>query len=1241
MAEVSVIWLLFLGVFLVVVSSGVLAASQWQNFPPTGQYSILLIYTLAFFVAGCWTGQQPKLRLTAQMLQITTLLIVPVNFWMMDGLGLWQSGLGLVVAPIAALTLTAITLFLLRPSSGVQSELLPTPLSRLTALNSIGLSWLHWGWNLESIPLIATYGGTIGTAVLLSWQDAGRRSPAGRNSQLINTPPPPLPLSPPRLTVATLVIALSTLLLISRALLVAAVPLSQLGLALGICGWTWCWLVRPTGLESAHRQSVWTALGGMLLVLGWVVTLAADPPWQAIGVSLLVLWLLVDRLRLTRQSGIVLATFLVGLQTYGLLWRLLPSEVQQSLIEMAAQIVGSPALPQGLLGLAGFPYLWLTLAAANWLRRGERERGEERERGRGGEGETTATEIGTQFPVRPALSEQTEMIAFILGISLTVISLNNPGVRSLNLLLATGTLGWLVSQRSTTSPALIYLTHSVAGMTIISGIDWRGTGLSPIQWAGIFLGMMAIEWGLSLGTSAIHWQRSAWYIGLVLAGCSYALLLPIAKSESTLIWLIAPSLLTGLSRSRQFSQPQLAAWLSVGALCAQLLLLSTLHSWIIAFAVATLLMLLNTQTLCQLIPAALTIGFGLGLELTLIWRWWAEQMLGDTILLVLSAMLWQLWFLRDRLSHPHGILNSPRLDQHPSHPTSLLPTSLHQLYAAAANGWGIAFCVFTLLLLTGLSAVAFTLGSLKSIQLFGGILVIGALGYRVWQQPTNLGFWGLAWAVEAGVAMLVAQSGSKVEALGIVNIGLGWVCQWGGEVWTRRSPSPYRSSWHAIPLVYAAFGLWVTHDVFNAYTGLYTLVAALVGIGIGRRHVRFQPLTLLAVLLISLAAYELLIYQLLQARGGSPGDGFTLLAGLSILMTWTHRLTGRWLLSYLRLTYSELQWIPHLHWLLGSGLALLAVLNNLSAIGTGVLLLTALALSVYALAMGNRKFGYPGSGIQYDAWTYAGIAELLATIGYGLYEMIPDTTFLLAGAGAMAAVVALGLYLPPWQTWGWSGRPWRHAAVLLPAIVILLTASSIALQSLLIAAAFYAWVAKAMRQIRWSYLSLLLFDWALLRFVQQQSWLNLLWGSGVLGGSLLYVAQLDPGLHSASARAQRHWLRSLATSLVCVTALYQAEVEIGGMAIGVGLLTLIFSLGLIFIGLMLRVRAFLYVGTAAFVWRILRWLWLFINTYSLLLWAIGIVLGMIFIWLAATFEARRSQVHAVVQYWSSQLEHWE
>ena len=82
-------------------------------------------------------------------------------------------------------------------------------------------------------------------------------------------------------------------------------------------------------------------------------------------------------------------------------------------------------------------------------------------------------------------------------------------------------------------------------------------------------------------------------------------------------------------------------------------------------------------------------------------------------------------------------------------------------------------------------------------------------------------------------------------------------------------------------------------------------------------------------------------------------------------------------------------------------------------------------------------------------------------------------------------------------------------------------------------------------------------------------------------------------------------------------------------------------MGLIGLGLALRTRAFLYVGTATFIIRILRLLWLFVDSYSLLLWAIGIVIGLMFIWIAATFEARRSQVSALVNYWLSEFERWE
>lgn len=155
MAELSVVWLLFLGVFMVVVSSGVLAATQWQNFSSVGQYSILFGYTLAFWIASLWTRQQQNLRLTSRMLQIATLLIIPVNFWAIDGFKLWDSGLGLVLGAIAAFSLCAIAFMLLQSAP------------RLLLFNTLALAGLQSGWALTGLPLIATYIGTIGTAFVL------------------------------------------------------------------------------------------------------------------------------------------------------------------------------------------------------------------------------------------------------------------------------------------------------------------------------------------------------------------------------------------------------------------------------------------------------------------------------------------------------------------------------------------------------------------------------------------------------------------------------------------------------------------------------------------------------------------------------------------------------------------------------------------------------------------------------------------------------------------------------------------------------------------------------------------------------------------------------------------------------------------------------------------------------------------------------------------------------------------
>jgi hypothetical protein len=151
-----------------------------------------------------------------------------------------------------------------------------------------------------------------------------------------------------------------------------------------------------------------------------------------------------------------------------------------------------------------------------------------------------------------------------------------------------------------------------------------------------------------------------------------------------------------------------------------------------------------------------------------------------------------------------------------------------------------------------------------------------------------------------------------------------------------------------------------------------------------------------------------------------------------------------------------------------------------------------------------------------------------------------------------------------------------------------------------------------------------------------------LWFVLVLSASLLYVAQIDPGLQQQRDRDKRHWLRSLATALVCLTGFYQSEAGITGVApVLAGLLALVLDFGFILAGLLLRVRAFLFIGTVTFVLQVLWQLWRFVSDYSLTLWIFGILLGLLLIWVAATFEARRAQVNTFVQRWASQLELWE
>ena len=415
-AEFSVRWLLFLGMFTVVVSSGALAASQWERFTAVLQYGVLFAYTLGFFGLSFWTGKQANLRLTSGALHIVTMLLIPINFWAMDSFGLWQNPISLVLVGIAAIILTGITALLCKQSIFTAN----IPVSKLSLINILGLSYLHWGWKFSAYPLIAVYLAVIGTTIITVFHRRIRREGGERvegeeggeggegeegeekrnSSQLSwgkNVP------------AATIVYA--SMLVLLRAIFAVGVEIENLGLAIGIYGWLIAWLAQKEDKETrrqgdkenfstpsspstprhvlqvgepAQRSGSSSpsspsppsphpplqTISGILLFLGWYATVVSNP-WQAIAISGLGLWFFNSRLHLYSLKRDLTAFFAVGLQSMWLTWRLLPTPFQSSIITTATQFTNSQNHPWALLSVGLFPYIIFMVAFTNYLRRRE------------------------------------------------------------------------------------------------------------------------------------------------------------------------------------------------------------------------------------------------------------------------------------------------------------------------------------------------------------------------------------------------------------------------------------------------------------------------------------------------------------------------------------------------------------------------------------------------------------------------------------------------------------------------------------------------------------------------------------------------------------------------------------------------------------------------------------------------------------------------------------------------------
>ncbi|MBD2168609.1 DUF2157 domain-containing protein [Calothrix membranacea FACHB-236] len=1237
--ELSVRWLLFLGVFLVVVSSGVLAASQWERFPASGQYGVLFAYTLSFWGFSFWAAKQNNLRLTAQTLLLVTLLLVPVNFWAMDSFKLWHNPLDWIVVAIAAPTLTAITVLI------CNNRLFFTNLrtDKLLLANIIGLSFLHWGWKIPGFPLIAVYAAMVGTTIITVYYNLHRQPQSSESAPDDNSSRISFGINLP-----AAVIVYALLMLLMRAIFIVQVDVTKLGLAIGICGWLMTWLAmreagsrgqgaggqgdketRGQGDKETRRQGdketrgqgeisnspipnpqphlIWQQLGSVLLFLGWLVAVI-NYPWQAIAVSGLGLQFVGSRLQRYSLQGDLAAVFVIGLQTIWLSWRLLPAGVQQSAIAFATQLTNSQNEPWALLSVVYFPYLLFMVALTEgFYRRQKRE-----------------------------LAQFGDALTLILGTGLTTLTLFNPVLRSLNLLFSTMTLAFVTKQRLQREPEirafspLIYMTHVMGVFTLCSIIDWLLPTLGREVWATILLVVMVAEWGFSLGEGL--WRQSAWHIGLALAFASYVLFW--ANAESSwygaaqsyhhwgVIWLVTPLTLTGIASRTTGTRRRISSGLSIlGLGIAQLLTLQLPGTRLVGLAVAAVLMLANTRYLQYEISAGINIGFGLSFIGVLLWE-------GIPGLPHLSLAGWffvgaiailSLWLGRTVLLRQ----NQP----------------LATMYANAGDKWAIALSSVELFLLTVHSLSVYQRINTPGVFYLAAITItLVAITYRSWREPTNWGFYGIGWCVELLIAELLGFWGRSTVNMAIANIALGLITQLLGEWWRRRYQGEnLKVSLHILPLMYAALSVLLRLDTFEDWTGLCSLGVALIVIGVGRRSENFKPLLYLGIIGVSISAYELLFYQMSQAKGGGYGDGLIAMAMLGTSIMYAYHILSPWLGDYLHLTRPQIKSIAHLHWAWSSCLLIAAigapiVVNRLVGLGTGIVLIQYAIFEGRQISPTRRILGDITIA---EMWVYLGLLEVAALRIYWRETAIGQ---LLAGPlvpwkGAIACVIAYFLYILPWENWGWSKRPWQRAAYIIPLVILAETYLNVYPITLVITAGFYVFLAIVGNNIRFTYISIVLIDWALFRWFSDLHLNDTLWYVTVIGLSILYIAHIDPLFRRTEYKDARHSLRMLGSGLICGWAIIFNQ--------DTALIPGIFSLITIFAGLGLRIRAFLYVGTAGFLITSIYQLVIFSLRYPFLKWVVGLLVGIVLISIAANFETRRAQISSLLRNTNDEFHDWE
>ncbi|MGL5193475.1 MAG: hypothetical protein ACRC8Y_07705, partial [Chroococcales cyanobacterium] len=858
------------------------------------------------------------------------------------------------------------------------------------------------------------------------------------------------------------------------------------------------------------------------------------------------------------------------------------------------------------------------------------------------------------------------------GVILTLLSIPASSLRSLNLLASTLTLAVVTDRRliwQTRRPIptpvlrpgefgpfdfLVYLSHVSGLLALLSFIHWGFPQLPLFVWGLILLVLALAEWAasltlefkpaLALNLRISAWIDSCWPVGLGLASLSYLFWWDnydrfsyLETAPWGLLWLATPLALTGIAHFSP-DRRRVATGLSITTLIlAQFLVFLTPATWLVGLGTATVLMVVNTRLWQRTPVAAIAIGFGLGF----VFQFLNMGVFG------LPSVVGEGWFVVYAIALAVLCVSYAVTIQRSS--------SLAQLYAKAYQGWAIGVGG---LALTAISVHAYSLyfwGYMESSVpiVIATILIALTLTYRMWLSPTAWTFYALGWAVELIAAEALIFFGPSLIRLAIANLILGLVGALVGEWWIRRTGSPLRTSWKVIPLIYGLLGQAFRWGTVTSWSGLTTLALVVIALTIGRRSRETKPLVYLALIGISVSAYEFLYYQI----AGLPDPvQFLAIATLGVAIVYNYRWLEPWLTDYLNLTKQEVAFFAHTHWGLSSFVWLSAIilfadsvtaassLGSIDLIGVG----TGVFLTNYAFLQGRFPEFREGEDDPSDrpqavqtaeTWVYIGMVES-AAVGFYLFGYLPVNLqeMFIGWGGAIACVGAYFLDVFPWDRWGWPLRPWRLMARLLPGLAIITTGieffgdiNQVWSVSALIVAAFYVFLSYFHRQIRLTYWSAIFLNWVILRGLVNAFVTEPIAYMIPIAAGILYFAQVEPTLQPPDRKEIRHWIRVLAIGSISFTSLITNHWLISGLV----------SLLIGVAGLTLRIRAFLYVATVTFLLNAIYQLIILNSLYPFLRWVVGLLVGIGCIWIAATVETRREQLVTILQNWRVELDSWD